>query len=74
MIPHQLRIFEAVAKQKGFNRASKYLRLSQPAISANIKKLEEELGIEIFEDGELLLNSLTVSAHAFQPSLETMGT
>src|SRR5262245_22798770 len=49
MIPHQLRIFEAVAKQKGFNRASKYLRLSQPAISANIKKLEEELGIELFE-------------------------
>lgn len=49
MIPHQLRIFEAVARQKGFNRASKYLRLSQPAISANIKKLEEELGIELFE-------------------------
>ncbi|MBI2989531.1 MAG: LysR family transcriptional regulator [Deltaproteobacteria bacterium] len=44
-----MKIFQAVAKHGGFNRASKYLRLSQPAISINIKKLEEELGVELFE-------------------------
>jgi DNA-binding transcriptional LysR family regulator len=49
MIPHELEIFRAVIQYGGFNRASKYLRLSQPAISANIKKLEEDLGIELFE-------------------------
>ncbi len=49
MIPYQLRIFQAVVKHGGFNRASKSLRLSQPAISVNIKKLEEELGTELFE-------------------------
>lgn len=49
MIPHELRVFDAVIKHRGFNRASKYLRLSQPAISANIKKLEADLGIELFE-------------------------
>ena len=49
MISYQLKIFQAVVGHGGFNRASKYLRLSQPAISANIKKLEEELGIRLFE-------------------------
>lgn len=49
MISYQLKIFQAVAGHGGFNRASKYLRLSQPAISVNIKKLEEELGTPLFE-------------------------
>jgi DNA-binding transcriptional LysR family regulator len=49
MIPHEITIFQGVIKHGGFNRASKYLRLSQPAISANIKKLEDDLGIELFE-------------------------
>ena len=49
MILRQLEIFQTVAKHGGFNRASKYLRLSQPAISISIKKLEEELGVELFE-------------------------
>ena len=43
------RIFQAVAKQGGFVRASKYLRLSQPAISINVKKLEDELGVKVFD-------------------------
>ena len=49
MILHQLRIFQAVAKHGGFNRASQDLHLSQPGISINIKKLEEELGVKLFE-------------------------
>lgn len=49
MILHQFRIFQAVARHGGFSRASKSLRLSQPAISINIKKLEEELGVKLFE-------------------------
>jgi len=48
MISYQLKIFQAVAGYRGFNRASKHLRLSQPAISVNIKKLEEELGVDLF--------------------------
>jgi DNA-binding transcriptional LysR family regulator len=49
MISYQLKIFQAVATHRGFNRASKHLRLSQPAISVNIKKLEEQLGVELFQ-------------------------
>jgi DNA-binding transcriptional LysR family regulator len=48
MILHQFRIFQAVVKHGGFNRASKDLRLSQPGISISIKKLEEELGVKLF--------------------------
>ena len=49
MILHQFKIFQAVAKHGGFNRASKDLHLSQPGISINIKNLEEELGVKLFE-------------------------
>jgi DNA-binding transcriptional LysR family regulator len=49
MILHQLKIFQTVAKQGGFSRASKDLHLSQPGISISIKKLEEELGVSLFE-------------------------
>ena len=49
MVSYELKIFEAVAKHGGFNRASKHLRLSQPAVSVNIQKLEAELGIKLFE-------------------------
>ena len=47
MISYQLKIFHAVVGHGGFNRASKYLRLSQPAISANVKKLEEDFSREL---------------------------
>ena len=49
MILHQFRIFQAVAKHGGFSRASKDVHLSQPGVSINIKKLEEELGVKLFE-------------------------
>lgn len=49
MILEPFRIFQAVAKQGGFSRASKHLRLSQPAISINVKKLEDELDVKLFE-------------------------
>lgn len=41
-----------VAKQKNFARASEKVFVSQPALSMQIKKLEENLGVEIFERGK----------------------
>ena len=38
-----------VYKEKSFTSASKKLFVSQPALSASIKKVENELGIEIFD-------------------------
>ena len=45
----QLDIFEAVARFGSFSRASEALHLTQPAVSMQIKQLEEALGLPLFE-------------------------
>ena len=44
---YQLRTFQAVARQGHLTQAAELLHLSQPAVTAQIKALEEELGITI---------------------------
>ena len=38
-----------VYKEKSFSRAAKNLFISQPALSATIKKIETRLGVQLFE-------------------------
>ncbi len=45
----QLDILEAVARCGSFSRASEEMHLSQPAVSMQIKQLEETLGLPLFE-------------------------
>jgi len=45
----QLEILEAVARHGSFSRASKDVHLTQPAVSMQIKQLEESLGLSLFE-------------------------
>jgi DNA-binding transcriptional LysR family regulator len=61
----QLEYFAAVARHRHFTRASHEVQVAQPALSQQIRRLERELGIELFrrstrrveltEAGELLL-------------------
>jgi len=68
----QLHVFESVARHLSHSRAAKELYLSQPAISMQIKQLEQGVGLPLFEqlgkkihltDGgrELLHYSRTIS-------------
>jgi len=49
MTLNELRYIVAVAQEKNFRRAAEKVFVSQPALSLAIQKLEEELGIQIFE-------------------------
>ena len=46
---YQLKTFIAVARQGSITRASELLHLSQPAVSAHIKAIEDALGLSLFD-------------------------
>lgn len=44
----QISYFLAVAQEKSFSKAAENLTVSQPTLSVAVKKLEEELGVQLF--------------------------
>ena len=47
----ELRYIVAVARERHFGRAAETCFVSQPTLSVAVKKLEEELGLQLFERG-----------------------
>ncbi|MCC2681137.1 MAG: transcriptional regulator, LysR family [Nitrosospira multiformis] len=45
----QLKVFESVARHLSFSRAAEYLHLTQPAVSMQIKQLEDTIELPLFE-------------------------
>jgi LysR family transcriptional regulator, low CO2-responsive transcriptional regulator len=45
----QLKVFEAVARHLSFSRAAEELHLTQPAVSTQVRKLQEHAGLPLFE-------------------------
>src|SRR6186997_3453316 len=54
-----LRYFAAVAAHGSFSRAANNLHLTQPALSRQVKDLEEELGVPLFIRGK---NAVTLTS------------
>lgn len=46
---HYLKIFNAAARNMNFSHTADELHISQPAVSLQIKKLEEGLGVQLFD-------------------------
>jgi len=57
MTLQELKYVVAVAETRNFRRAAERVFVSQPSLSASVKKLENELGVRLFERGprEVLL-------------------
>jgi LysR family hydrogen peroxide-inducible transcriptional activator len=77
---HQLRYFAEVAKIKNFTRAAENCHVAQPALSQQIRKLEQLLdlkllkrlprGAELTSEGEILLPYVLKVLHAVKESEE----
>ncbi len=70
----QLQVFIAVAKNLSYTRAARELGLTQPAVSMQIKQLEQSVGIPVFEQigkkvyktkaGEIMLShAISIQEH-----------
>ena len=63
---HQLRYVVAVARARNFSRAAEQCHVSQPSLSQQIQKLEEELGERLFDRMKREVK-LTAHGEAFVP-------
>ena len=79
---YQIRYFLTIAETGTFSRAAERLYLSQPSLSTGIKKLEQELGVTLFERGgrrsvltvagRSFLEKATVIMEQYQAALEEL--
>ena len=58
-----------IYKEKSFSKAAKNLFISQPALSATVRKVEEELQIQLFDRSTSPL-SLTLEGEAYIKAVE----
>ena len=72
MTLNELRYIVAVAQERNFRRAAEKSFISQPALSLAIQKLEEELGIRIFERGKNEVSITPVGAEIVEQAQRTL--
>ena len=76
----QISYFLAVAQEKSFSKAAENLTVSQPTLSVAVKKLEEELGVQLFysfsreqrltDEGLRLMKGAKQIMEAYQQTVE----
>lgn len=80
----RLRVFREVANQASFRRAAEALYITQPAVTQQIKALEEELGSRLFDRnggkvrltaaGEVLLRRAVEAESTLSRAIQEIGT
>lgn len=68
----ELRYIVAVAQEQHFGRAAKACFVSQPTLSVAIKKLEEELGVMLFERHKTEITLTPVGAEIVQQAQQVL--
>jgi LysR family nitrogen assimilation transcriptional regulator len=82
MDARRLRYFATVAELGSFTKAAERLHVAQPALSRQVRQLEEELGLELFsrigrhiratDAGEVLLRHARTIERDFERLIEDM--
>lgn len=65
----EMRYFSAIVEEGNISNASKRLNIAQPAISRQMKQLEDTLGVQLFERGNRKIR-LTEAGHLFWERVE----
>lgn len=68
----QLRLFESVYRNTGYTRAAKELHLTQPAVSIQIKRLEEQVGLPLFEQVGKKIYPTAAGKAVYQASIDIL--
>ncbi len=69
----QLRLFEAVARHSSFTRAAEEVHLSQPAVSIQVKRLEENVGLPLFDQVGKRITLTEAGRELYAASKDVLG-
>ena len=65
----QLRYFVAIVDHGSLSRAALILHVAQPALTQQLRQLEEELGVELFARGRNVSASVTFAHSLERPAV-----
>jgi len=68
----ELRYIVAVARERHFGRAAEACFVSQPTLSVAVKKLEDELGVQLFERGPAEVNVTPAGSRIVEQAQRTL--
>lgn len=68
----ELRFVVAVARERNFRRASEKCYVSQPALSLAIKKLEDDLGVKIFERSRTDITATPIGEKIIEQAIKAL--
>lgn len=69
----ELRYIVALAREGNFSRAAEHCSVSQPTLSVAIARLEDELGVQLFERGKGFVSPSNVGKLVIQQAQHALG-